>query len=412
MMGIQTIRLSGFMLLVCWTALGWTQSGPVPVRPRPVENWTAPPRPAETQGSVLPDSPPVREISPLQPPKRVEGPVFGSRPIEPLPVPPVAAEGDAPDSGADSPSPAEGALVEVFQDSIHPIILAPERFLSVNGQGVALRDGPGVDYRKVGTLYQGDLVEWRDTDDHWHRVVIASGTDGWMAGEYAEAVPQRIALVTGERVNLRDAPSDQALVLGSLYLGAVVTAMETFGDWTQIRTPNLRNAYIANTHLRQLGENERPPFPFQPHPETAVRIASLARIGQSATGEVEYLLAVQPGDWVKGGKVGLVYLSNYTLPFFGEEPDPAPTFREGAYFEKVLFRDQYSSGLPSLGDWKDPTSSILAAHLRGKKEGPVWTYPFKFAPGKTDGRFALCRQKGEGAGSFLLLEVTSLEVDE
>jgi len=300
----------------------------------------------------------------------------------------------------------------MFKDSIHPIVLSPERYLSIRGQGVALRAGPGIDFEKSAILYQGDLVEWKDTDDDWHRVIIGSGTDGWLASDLTELVPQRVAVVSGERVNLRDAPSDQARILGSLYQGAVVVAMEIFGDWTQARTPNLRNVYISNEYLISMGDNEKPPFTLQPHPEISGRVASLARLGSSATGEYDYLLAVQPGDWVKGGKVGLLYLSDYSRPFFGEETTSSPRYLSGTFFEKILFKDQFASGFPSVADLPQETGSILVAYLRGQKENQVWTFPFKFAPGESQGNFALCRQEGEHTGSYLPLEINAMDGNE
>ena len=385
------------------------QSRVAPTQPRPVENWKVPPRSAEGQGSVIPQNPEAREIQPLQPPPRIEGPVFGNRPIEPLPEPPIGAEGSlvsAPTIPGTSPT---NGTRELFKDSIHPIVLSPEKYLSINGQGVLLREGPGIDFKVAATLYQGDLVEWKDTDDAWHRVVIASGTDGWIASNLTEEVPQRVAVISGERVNLRESPSDQARVLGSLYQGAVAIAMETFGEWTQIRTPNLRNAYIASDYLKPMSDSQLPPFPLQPHPGVEGKVASLAKLSSNASGEFEYLLAVQPGDWVKGGKVGLIYLSNYERPLFGEEPDPEPRFLEGTFFEKLLFKDQFATGFPGIDRVPESTESILVGYLRGQKEAAVWTFPFKFFHPDGEGKFALCCQEGEHAGSYFLLEVNSLE---
>ncbi|MCA9429870.1 MAG: SH3 domain-containing protein [Candidatus Omnitrophica bacterium] len=396
------------MILSVWREAP-CQDRVAPTQPRPVQNWKVPPRPEDRQGSVIPDNPEAREIQPLAPPPRIEGPVFGNRPIEPLPEPPVDAVEKPPANTADIVEvPANAPLRDLFKDSLHPIVLSPERYLSVNGQGVALREGPGIDFRKVATLYQGDLVEWKDTDDDWHRVVISSGTDGWLASNLTEIVPQRIAIVTGERVNLRDAPTEQARILGSLFQGAVVIASETFGEWTQIRTPNLRNVYIASEYLEQLQEGQVPPFPFRKHPGVTSKVASLAELGSSATGEVEYLLAVQPGDWVKGGKVGLLYFSDYALPFLGAEPAPEPHFVSGTFFDKLLFKNQFKDGLPGFEAPEVTSESILVAYLRGQKENQVWTFPFKFARENSQGWFAICCQEGEFAGSYLPIEATAL----
>ncbi len=389
----------------------WSQAPVAPTQPRPVDIWKVPPRPHTRQGSVIPQNPEAREITPLKPPPRIDGPVFGNRPIEPLPEPPVESMERLNTLESNSLGVVSVGNRDLFRDSIHPIVLSPERYLSINGQGVALREGPGIDFRQVAAVYQGDLVEWKDTDDEWHRVVISSGTDGWLAGNLTERVPQRIAVVTGEKVNLRDAPSEQARILGSLYQGAVVIAMEIFGEWTQVRTPNLRNVYIASEFLKSMDEKDSIPFPLSPHPGGVDRIASLARLGSTATGEYEYLLAVQPGDWVKGGKVGLVYFSDYSTPFFGDEPEPPPAILSGDFFSKLLFKNQFSTGFPGTNEIPIETDSILVGYLRGQKENLVWTYPFKFTPGASQGQFALCCQEGDHAGSFLVLEITALDAE-
>ena len=385
------------------------QSPIAPTRPRPVQSWKVPPRPESRQGSVIPANPQPREITPLQPPQPIQGPVFGHRPLEPLPEPPVDQEEDLGETETDSPEKPVGVDPDLFRYSIHPIVLSPERYLSVTGQGVALREGPGIDFRKLTTLYQGDLVEWKDTDDDWHQVVISSGTQGWISTQLTEEVPQRVAVVAGERVNLRDAPSEQARIVGSLYRGAVVTAMEIFGDWTQVRTPNLRNVYIATKYLQMMEEKEVPPFPLQPCSGSVDHVASLARLGSSVTGEVEYLLAVQPGDWVKGGKVGLIYLSQYSRPFLDEPPEPAPKFMSGVFFERLLYNDQFATGFPGVSNLPESITSILVAYLRGQKENRVWIFPFKFSPGSSEGQFGLCCQEGPNAGAYIPLPITEVK---
>ena len=362
-----------------------------PSKPKPVEGWRIPGRPAEDGGAILPQTPRVEEISPLSPLENTPQKLFGEAPKSEV-LPP------------EEPPPVDASVPweDLLAMTLRPVVLPTSRYLSIGGEGVSLREGPGLDFPRVGTLYTGDVVSHLDTDDDWYLIVDSAGTEGWVSSRYASFVNQAASIVVAERVTLRDAPSIESRVLGSLYRGAIVTADNPVGDWVEIRTPNLEKAYVSKDFVRQLPPQYSPNLPLVE--ATTATVTSFASVVHEATAGTQYILAVGGDEWVKGGKIGLLHFSLQAPALLTDPERHPPHFVDGVFFEKTVLKRDFASAFSEKSRFPEGTESIAVAYLRGKKKDGIWVFGFTFAGHSPEGRFALVCQEGLRTGDYQILD--------
>lgn len=364
-----------------------------PAEPKPVERWRPPQPPAGAPRVVVPDAPPAQEVEPLS-----------GRPVLEVPAPqdPNARLRQIPE---EPPIEEEGAVVweDLLRLTLRPALLPIQNRLSVIRDGVILREGPGLDFPSLGTLLRGDSLRRLDTDDGWSRVVIASGTEGWVYAELTQPIEETPAIIAGDRVNLRSEPSTDGLILGSLYQGALVVASERNGEWIRIRTPNLEEAYVAGPYIRLLPPQFPPNPPLRAFVSQSDRpVASLAVVDET-TAETAYLLAVWGDEWVKGGKVGLLYLLSGERNPLESIGATNAVFTEGPYFEATVRQNDFDPSFGAKVELPPDTVAVTAAYLRGKKKDRIWLFEFALDSSQSGGRFALVCQEGPQTGAYLLL---------
>ena len=118
----------------------------------------------------------------------------------------------------------------------------------VNTRSLNVREGPGTNYKAIGSLVSNDVVESLQTnaDKSWRRVRrLADGLTGWVSSTYLVKVTtpppptdvQKYRVTAGTRIHVREGPGTQFRSLGYLQPNEIVTAISANPEqtWRQIR---------------------------------------------------------------------------------------------------------------------------------------------------------------------------------
>jgi N-acetylmuramoyl-L-alanine amidase len=117
----------------------------------------------------------------------------------------------------------------------------------VNTRSLYVRDGPGTNYKSIGSLVSNDLVELLqiNADKTWMRVRrLTDGLTGWASSAYLVKVTtlpptdgQKYKVTATTRIHVREGPGTQYKSRGYLQPNEIVTAISANPEqtWRQIR---------------------------------------------------------------------------------------------------------------------------------------------------------------------------------
>ena len=119
--------------------------------------------------------------------------------------------------------------------------------------GVNIRSGPGTDYRIIGGLDEGEMVQVTGKTDGWCRV-NHGGQTGYVYGQYldflasdsrasntnstSEAAGKTMTVNCRLGVNVRSAPTEKGEIIDSLEKGSAVTVIGSENGWYKVTYHN------------------------------------------------------------------------------------------------------------------------------------------------------------------------------
>jgi len=65
----------------------------------------------------------------------------------------------------------------------------PARMGVITGDGVTMREGPGVNFDKVGRLMTGEWVTILESTEDWHKILDPRGQVAWVFARWVDEVP-------------------------------------------------------------------------------------------------------------------------------------------------------------------------------------------------------------------------------
>ncbi len=163
-------------------------------------------------------------------------------PIEPLPL-----DEDPLSDGSAGGETSNPENVSPTQES-HPI-------LTVTGDGVNIRSGPGTDYGSIGSVNRGDMLFSKGKSDNWYMVEYGN-TTGYIIEDYVTiehggfytAVDSGTLRVNGTDVNIRSGPGTEYQSIGSVSSGTTLTITGKSDNWYQVNY-NGRKGYIIEDYV-------------------------------------------------------------------------------------------------------------------------------------------------------------------
>lgn len=105
----------------------------------------------------------------------------------------------------------------------------------VIGQIVNLREAPSINSNIVSKLKKLQIVQVLDETDEWAKVKVQNLT-GWIKKDYIKTIPEGYAVVRAYFLNLRTKPTNQSEILAKLKAGDVVQILdEEKGKWVKVK---------------------------------------------------------------------------------------------------------------------------------------------------------------------------------
>ncbi|OQP05188.1 N-acetylmuramoyl-L-alanine amidase [Geobacillus sp. 46C-IIa] len=122
-----------------------------------------------------------------------------------------------------------------------------ERLAVVTADRVNVRQGPGVPYRPLANVHRGETYRLIDKKDGWVKVEWKPNRTGWLAAAYAAPV-RGMEIVQEDRLRLRQEPGLDGRVIGHLKQGDQVAVIKEEGEWKQVVTDDAVG-WVASAYL-------------------------------------------------------------------------------------------------------------------------------------------------------------------
>ncbi len=120
-------------------------------------------------------------------------------------------------------------------DNIGPVTGYPlPRFVSIDRNEANLRAGPGREYPIISVMQWRNMpVKIIDEYDVWRKVELHDGGHGWLHRVLLDG--QRTFLIQGEPVALRDGPSEDAAAIATFQPGVIAHLENCPAAWCEVR---------------------------------------------------------------------------------------------------------------------------------------------------------------------------------
>lgn len=113
------------------------------------------------------------------------------------------------------------------------VALAQAKMVSIVGDMVNMRSGPGDNYEVVWELGHGYPLEVIDQQGDWLQVTDYEDDTGWVQQD--QVAEQAYMVVKKRIVNIRSGPGENYRIIRQAQQGVVFRTLQKKGDWVKIR---------------------------------------------------------------------------------------------------------------------------------------------------------------------------------
>jgi uncharacterized protein YraI len=136
--------------------------------------------------------------------------------------------------GGNKVEDAQRFFLPLVNDALNGVLGNPMagviKFGYVTSTTLNIRKGPGTNFTKVNTTYQGAILRIYEIRDGWYR--IARFQDEWVSGNFVSFVNR--AIVNADRLNIRSGPGTSFPALGAYARGQEVFVFAESGTWAKV----------------------------------------------------------------------------------------------------------------------------------------------------------------------------------
>ena len=115
--------------------------------------------------------------------------------------------------------------------------MALAEMLSVKGDKVNLRSGPGKQYKVKWEYGDGLPLKVLKTKGKWVKVKDFEGDSGWIFRKLLSSKPQMIVKANrnqDKKINIRKGPGTENKIVGKAYYGVVFSTVEQKSGWVKV----------------------------------------------------------------------------------------------------------------------------------------------------------------------------------
>lgn len=185
------------------------------------------------------------------------------------PSPGGASEGIRPATGSlTTPTGPTGSTTQPFLygsnqleeqplQPLLPVILPKGKIYQVTGAGVRFREGPSLDYPIINTLPGKTILIELEVIEGWLRAKTTDGVEGWIHPNFVVPMENVPCLVTGDGLQIREAPGELYRALERLKRGDLVLKLEERGDWWMVLFGESIAGWCSKEYLQPLGDESQ-----------------------------------------------------------------------------------------------------------------------------------------------------------
>lgn len=118
---------------------------------------------------------------------------------------------------------------------------AGAEMISIAGDGINMRSGPGIRYRVLWELNRGFPLQVLKRSGDWFRVQDFEGTIGWIHADVVSTIPHMVVRAnkkSHKRINIRSGPGTKHGIIAKAHYGVVFRTMEQKNGWVKISHEN------------------------------------------------------------------------------------------------------------------------------------------------------------------------------
>lgn len=119
--------------------------------------------------------------------------------------------------------------------------------VSVDGENVNMRSGPGSNYSVLWELGRGFPLKVLGRKGGWVKVEDFEGDTGWIYGKLVDNKPHLI--VKKRRVNVRSGPGRHYRVVGKANYGVVFKTLKASKGWVRVKHENGLTGWVKRDLL-------------------------------------------------------------------------------------------------------------------------------------------------------------------
>jgi uncharacterized protein YgiM (DUF1202 family) len=126
------------------------------------------------------------------------------------------------------------------------------KMVSISGDNINMRSGPGEKYRVIWELGKGFPLRVIEQKGNWLKVSDFEGDTGWVYKKLTSDSPHLIVKVHKDKkkkINIRTGPGTNYRIAGKAYYGVVFKTLKRDKDWVQVRHENGLTGWIKRSLL-------------------------------------------------------------------------------------------------------------------------------------------------------------------
>ncbi|WP_028580117.1 SH3 domain-containing protein [Desulfogranum japonicum] len=117
------------------------------------------------------------------------------------------------------------------------VSIASAKMLSIKGDDINMRSGPGTQYKVLWQLGSGFPLKVLTQKGDWYRVQDFEGSVGWVHKMVTTSSPHMIVNVhkkTKRKINVRSGPGTNNRIVAQAYYGVVFKTLEQKNGWVHV----------------------------------------------------------------------------------------------------------------------------------------------------------------------------------
>ncbi|HPP00720.1 MAG: SH3 domain-containing protein [Candidatus Omnitrophica bacterium] len=281
-----------------------------------------------------------------------------------------------------------------------PVLLPHGHAYQVQGSaGVRFREGPDLDSPIISVLPGKTILMEVEIAGGWLRAKTLDGKEGWIHPNFVLPMESVPCLVTGENVNLREAPGELYRPLAKLRKGEVVLKLEEQGDWWFVLYQEAVSGWCNKAFLQPATDENliRPPLRAVQNQDAGMPILMVKRAETAETQHITF--TVRDPNIVLGQKTNLIVFYQDPVLFQSDKS----TYMSDAIIQRVRLKssaDILQEGFPEELAVRFVGGDILT--LEGQPAAEGWQFQLT-APESAALAFAFVVQKGPARGTVVLV---------